>query len=363
MADRPLDSNQCQPYLLRGALEPAPERDFLWVSSQVDADPDVSESPEVYPCLFPHCESNFQNTKDLDHHYKRVHRIFNDELGFEGAPLANAVFSTTGESSQPRLSFSPDANLAIGASLHGLFLGHVDHNDSTGDAFGMHQSPSSLSLVNDFSINKPHLDALSVVVGDQLDVAALMWVVPIDLSFRPDANLGNVNKDDGRLSAHNASFGDAFGMHQSSQSLSLVDDFSIHEPHSNAPSAVLRDQLDAAALVPFVPIAAASTTSISQPVSLGGGDQLNTSAVLPSVPVEATYTTVSPPTLLHASSISSPAPPPQTAATGALSRPRYVCPTCSKTYSRVLDMQRHAKKHDPSAQRIDCPSPGCPYTE
>ena len=64
------------------------------------------------------------------------------------------------------------------------------HDTSTGDAFGMHQSPSSLSLVNDFSINKPHPDAPSVVVGDQLDAAALMSVVPIGLSSRPDANLG-----------------------------------------------------------------------------------------------------------------------------------------------------------------------------
>lgn len=55
-------------------------------------------------------------------------------------------------------------------------------------------------------------------------------------------------------------------------------------------------------------------------------------------------------------------PRPQTPATGTPAPPGNVCATCGKTFKRAPDMQRHAKKHDPGAQRFDCLAAGCPYT-
>ncbi|MCJ1261616.1 hypothetical protein MMC22_001482 [Lobaria immixta] len=225
----------------------------------------------AYLCLSRHCESTFPNAEGLDRHYKLVHRTPYDALDFEGAPLANnTIVSSAGEPSQPLSSFHPD-NLAIGTPLHGPFVGHVDYHDI------------------------------------------------------------NVNEHNGGLPAHGASSRDAFGMHQSSPSLSFVDDLSFNnEPHIYASSVV-------------------------------GGDQSHTPALLPFVPIAPAPTIVSPPTSLPAS-ISAPVPPPQTPTTRALPPRRHVCPTCSKTFGRAPDMHRHARKHNPGAQRIDCPSPGCPYT-
>lgn len=181
--------------------------------------------------------------------------------------MANTIVSSAGEPSQPLSSFHPRGSLAIGASLHGPFVNY---------------------------------------------------------------HYTNLNEHDGGLSAHGASFPDAFGMHQSLPSPSLVNDLSfINKPHTYASSVVGGDQFNTPALR-FVPIAAAPTI-VSSPASLP-------------------------------SSISPPAPPPQTPTTRALPPRRHVCPTCSKTFSRAPDMHRHARKHNPGAQRIDCPSPGCPYT-
>ena len=170
-----------------------------------------------------------------------------------------------------------------------------------------------------------------------------------------------VSGHNGGLPAHGASSRDAFRIRQSPPNLSLVDDFSVNEPHTYGSSIVGENQLDTPGLLPFVPITAASTTSVSQLTSLVGGDQLNAPALLPFVPIAPASTIVSPPTSLPTSSISSLAPPPQTP-TRALPPHRHVCPTCSKTFSRLPDMHRHARKHNLGAQRFDCPFPGCPYT-
>lgn len=124
--------------------------------------------PPIYPCLSPYCESTFQNAEDLDLHYKLIHCTAYDVLDFEGAPLANTIFSTAGNPSQPFSSFPPDGNSAIEASMYGPFVGHVVYNDSTvnerdgglpdhdvslRESFGMHQSLPSLSLVNGGQLN------------------------------------------------------------------------------------------------------------------------------------------------------------------------------------------------------------------
>lgn len=77
--------------------------------------------------------------------------------------------------------------------------------------------------------------------------------------------------------------------------------------------------------------------------------------------MEAASNIVSPTVSPPISSVSPPAPRPQSPTAGVLPPLRNVCPTCSKTFSRVPDMLRHAKTHDPGAQRIDCPSPDCQY--
>lgn len=221
-------------------------------------------------CLFPYCESTFHNEEDLDLHYKLVHRTL---LGFEGAPLANTIVSTAEEPSQSLSSFRPDVNLvqndshAIKTSLHGPSVGHVEYDDLAMD----------------------------------------------------EQNAGLLTQD--------ASSRDTFEMHQSSSSLSLVDDFSfINNPHAHASSVV-------------------------------GGYHPNNSALLSFVPIEAASTIVNLPALLP-TSISPPAPPPQGPTTGV--RPtRHVCATCRKTFSRPSDMRRHALKYNSSAQRYDCQFPGC----
>lgn len=256
-------------------------------------------SVPIYPCLSPNCEGTFPNAEVLDRHYKLVHGTPYDALGFEGAPLANAstaIFSTAEEPLQPLSSFRSGAN--TGGSLHGSFVGHAGYHDIT------------------------------------------------------------VNEHNGRLP--NENFRDAFGLHQRSPSLSMVDDFSITEPHTYASSIVGGNQLDTPGLLPFVPITAASTTSVSQLASVISADQLKAPALLPFVPIAAASIISSPPALLTL--ITPPAPPPQMPTTRALSPRRHACPTCGKTFSRAPDMYRHARKHNPGAQRIDCPSPGCPYT-
>ncbi|MCJ1266681.1 hypothetical protein MMC22_006566 [Lobaria immixta] len=239
----------------------------------------------------------FPNAEILDRHYKLVHRTPYDAPGFEGAPLANTIVSTAEKPAQPLSSLRSGTN--TGVSLHGPFVGHVGYHDIT------------------------------------------------------------VNEHDGRLP--NASFHDAFELHQNSPSLSVVDDFSNTEPHTYASSIIGGNQLNIPGLLPFVPITAASTTSVSQLTSLLGRDQLNAPALLPFVPIAAASTISNPPAWLP-SSISPPAPPLQTVTTRALPSRRHACLTCGKTFSRAPDMHRHARKHNPGVQRIDCPSPGCPYT-
>lgn len=39
----------------------------------------------------------------------------------------------------------------------------------------------------------------------------------------------------------------------------------------------------------------------------------------------------------------------------------HVCSTCNQTFSRHSDLQRHAKKHNPSAKIFDCLHQGCKY--
>lgn len=39
----------------------------------------------------------------------------------------------------------------------------------------------------------------------------------------------------------------------------------------------------------------------------------------------------------------------------------HVCSTCNQAFSRPSDLQRHAKKHNPSAKIFDCPHQGCKY--
>lgn len=236
--------------------------------------------PIIYPCLSLYCGSTFQNAEDLDLHYKLVHCNPYHEFGFDGVPLANNIRSTAGEPSHPLSSFHSDANLihngsnSIGASLRGgPFVGHVDYS-------------------NDISLNQHH----------------------------------------GGLPTPEAMVCDAFNMHQSSPSRSLVDDFScINEPQTYASSGF-------------------------------GGDQLNTPALLSSVPIEAAYTMISPLISLPTAPFSTPAPNLQTPTTGAFPPPCHVCATCGKTFKWAQDVQRHAKIHDPAAQRYDCSFPGCSYT-
>lgn len=142
----------------------------------------------------------------------------------------------------------------------------------------------------------------------------------------------NVNKPNDGLPAHDASTGQGFRLHQISPSLSPTDDVSINKPYTDTPSVDGGNQLNPLGSLPFVPIAAAAATSV------------NRSASLPT------------------SSISSPASFSQTSTTGICSPRRHVCVTCSKTFSRVQDMHRHARNHNPGAPRIDCPFPSCPYT-
>lgn len=140
-----------------------------------------------------------------------------------------------------------------------------------------------------------------------------------------------VNEHDGGLLNPDARFHND-RMHPSSPSLSLVGSISFNnEPHSYVSSDVDGDQLNALAIPPLVPIETASTIA-SPPIS------------------HLTRGTLSPPPL-----------PPQSPTIGAVPPPRHVCVTCGKSFSRAPDMQRHAKKHDPAARRIDCPVPGCPY--
>lgn len=226
----------------------------------------------IYSCLSQYCESTFPNAEVLDLHYKLIHTTAYDVLGFEGAPVANTIFPIARERPQPFSSFLPDANLTIGASMQGPFVGHVDYHDI------------------------------------------------------------NVNKPNDGLPAHDASTGQGFRLHQISPSLSPTDDVSINKPYTDTPSVDGGNQLNPLGSLPFVPIAAAAATSV------------NRSASLPT------------------SSISSPASFSQTSTTGICSPRRHVCVTCSKTFSRVQDMHRHARNHNPGAPRIDCPFPSCPYT-
>ncbi|MCJ1266682.1 hypothetical protein MMC22_006567 [Lobaria immixta] len=123
-------------------------------------------------------------------------------------------------------------------------------------------------------------------------------------SFLPDANLAIEASKQGLFVGH-VDYHDI----TSPPNLSLVDGFSINEPHTYASSIVGRNQLDTPGLLPFVPITAASTTSVSQFTSLVGGDQLNAPGLLPFVPIAVASTIFSPPTSLPTSSISSSAPP------------------------------------------------------
>lgn len=142
----------------------------------------------------------------------------------------------------------------------------------------------------------------------------------------------SLNQHDGGLLTQEARVCDAFNMRQISPSLSLVNDFSlINEPQSYASSGFGRDQLNTPALPSFVPIEVASTM-------------------------------VSPPYSVPTPSIAIPAPKLQNPTTGASSPPCHVCATCGKTFRWAQDVQRHAKKHNPAAQRHDCSFPGCSYT-
>ena len=49
-----------------------------------------------------------------------------------------------------------------------------------------------------------------------------------------------------------------------------------------------------------------------------------------------------------------------TAGTDKASKPRSVCPTCGRDFSRASDMQRHAKKHGAS-KYFQCTVAGCKY--
>lgn len=138
-------------------------------------------------------------------------------------------------------------------------------------------------------------------------------------------------QDDGGLLTHDASFRNTFSIYESPPGLSLVDDFSIiSKPYPYASSVVGEGQINNPALMSFEPVEGAPVAS--------------------------------PPASLHPFSVSPPALPPQTPATEAPPPQRHVCATGNKTFGRAPDMQRHAMSHDPSARRIDCPSPGCPYT-
>ena len=50
-----------------------------------------------------------------------------------------------------------------------------------------------------------------------------------------------------------------------------------------------------------------------------------------------------------------------TAGTNKVSKPRSVCNTCGRDFSRASDMQRHAKKHG-VAKYFQCTVAGCKYT-
>ena len=39
----------------------------------------------------------------------------------------------------------------------------------------------------------------------------------------------------------------------------------------------------------------------------------------------------------------------------------HVCPSCSRTFTRPSDLQRHVKKHVPGGKPFGCPEPGCKY--
>lgn len=41
---------------------------------------------------------------------------------------------------------------------------------------------------------------------------------------------------------------------------------------------------------------------------------------------------------------------------------RSVCPTCSKTFGRLSDLERHSKLHQPDAPVFHCVAPGCGYS-
>lgn len=52
-------------------------------------------------------------------------------------------------------------------------------------------------------------------------------------------------------------------------------------------------------------------------------------------------------------------PSPDTTASSSDGRHR--CPTCNRTFSRVTDLERHAKKHDPGMRVYHCDVVGCEY--
>lgn len=120
-------------------------------------------------------------------------------------------------------------------------------------------------------------------------------------------------------------------MRQSSPSLSLVDEFPFIEPQTCASS----DH---------------------------GGDLLNAPVMWSFIVIEPGSTIISPPASLPTSFISPVAALLQTSSIVTLPPPRQVCTACSETFDWAQVIQRHAKKHNPHAQRFDCPFPGCPYT-
>lgn len=51
----------------------------------------------------------------------------------------------------------------------------------------------------------------------------------------------------------------------------------------------------------------------------------------------------------------------QNSISAAAASPGHVCPSCSRTFTRPSDLQRHVKKHVPGGKPFGCPEPGCKY--